>query len=117
MKARLESRGPSEVWLAVENDTEADAQFQAVKIIVRWEALERAGAWKPYAMFLGPGMTFRLEITNLLRQAVKNELPGLPAEKFLEFVAELFAGTDGTVRSTSLRLKYEGANGSFAPLA
>jgi hypothetical protein len=67
-------------------------------------------------MFIGPRMTFRLEITNLLRQLIENELPKQPADKSVEFAAELFAGADGTVHSTNLRLKYEGATQSFAPL-
>ncbi len=96
MKAVLELRAPSEAWLAVENDTDADTQLQAVKIIVRWQELERSGAWKPYMMFLGPRMTFRFEITNMLRKVVADELPKVPAEKIVEFVAELFAGADGT---------------------
>ena len=81
MKAMLELRAPSEVWLIVENDTDSDTQLQAVKIIVRWQDLERSGAWKPCVMFLGPRMTFRLEVTNLLRKAVVNELQaGFPPQ-------------------------------------
>jgi hypothetical protein len=116
MKAMLELRLPSEVWLIIENDTDSDTQLQAVKIIVRWQDLERSGAWKPYVMFLGPRMTFRLEVTNLLRKAVVDELPQLPAEKLVEFAAELFTGADGTVFSTNLCLRYEGAKASFTPM-
>ena len=116
MKAMLELRAPSEVWLIVENDTDSDTQLQAVKIIVRWQDLERSGAWKPCVMFLGPRMTFRLEVTNLLRKAVVNELPQLPSEKLVEFAAELFTGADRTVFSANLYLKYDGAKASFTPI-
>jgi hypothetical protein len=122
MKARLESRTPSEVWLVVENDTDADTQLQAVKIIVRWQdpggtltKMTRSGPWKPCAMFLGPRMTFRLDVTNLLRQVIEDELPKLPAEKSVESAAELFTGADSAVFCTSLSLKYDGATQSFAP--
>ena len=117
MKAMLESRAPSEVWLVVENDTDADTQLQAVKIIVRWQGLERSGAWKPCVMFLGPRMTFRLEVTNLLRKAVVDELPRLPSEKLVEFAAELFTGADRTVFSAHLCLKCDGAKASFTPMS
>ena len=121
MKARLESRTPSDVWLVVENDTDADTQLQAVKIIVRWQDaggmwMTRSGPWKPCLMFLGPRMTFRLEVTNLLSKLIEDELPKLPAEKSVESAAELFTGADSAVFSASLRLQYDGARHSFTPL-
>ena len=123
MKARLESRTPSEVWLAVENDTDADTQLQAVRIVVRWQdpggaltTMTRSGPWKPCAMFLGPRMTFRLDVTNLLHQLIGDELPKVPAEKSVESTAELLTVIDSAVFCTSLRLKYDGATQSFVPL-
>jgi hypothetical protein len=120
MKARLESRTPSDVWLVVENDTDADTQLQAVKIIVRWQdaggaLMTRSGPWKPCLMFLGPRMTFRLDVTNLLRKLIEDELPKLPVEKSVESAAELFTGAESAVFSSNLRLQYDGATQSFAP--
>ena len=75
MKARLEWRGQEELWLVVENETEADTELQALKIIVRWQQSEKAGAWKPYPMLIGPRMTFRLNVAHLARTVVEAELP------------------------------------------
>jgi hypothetical protein len=115
MKARLEWRGHEELWLVVENETEADTELQAVKIIVRWRQLERAGAWKPYPMLIGPRMTFRLNVAHLARTVVEAELPQVPAEKTMDLAAELYTGAAETVRSESFPVKYDGGKAAFAP--
>ena len=113
MTARLEWRGQEELWLVVENDSDTDAQLQALKIIVRWQQAEKAGAWKPYPMLLGPRMTFRLNVAHLARTVVDAELPGVPAEKTLDLAAELYTGAAETVRSESFEVKYDGVKASF----
>lgn len=113
MTARLEWRGQEELWIVIENDGDTDAQLQALKIIVRWQQAEKAGAWKPYPMLLGPRMTFRLNVAHLARTVVDAELPGVPAEKTLDLAAELYTGAAETVRSESFQVKYDGVKASF----
>jgi hypothetical protein len=115
MKAHFEWRGQEELWLVVENETEADTELQAVKIIVRWRQLERAGAWKPYPMLIGPRMTFRLNVAHLARTVVEAELPQVPAEKTMDLAAELYIGAAQTVRSESFPVKYDRVKAAFAP--
>jgi hypothetical protein len=115
MKAHLEWRGQEELWLVVENETEADTQLQALKIIVRWQQSEKAGAWKPYPMLIGPRMTFRLNVAHLALTVVEAELPQVPAEKTMDLAAELYTGAAETVRSESFPVKYDRVKAAFAP--
>jgi hypothetical protein len=115
MKARLDWRDHEELWLVVENETEADIELQALKIIVRWQQLEKALAWKPYPMLIGPRMTFRLNVAQLARSVVEAELPQVPAEKTMDLAAELYTGAAETVRSESFPVKYDGVKAVFTP--
>jgi hypothetical protein len=115
MKAHLEWRGQEELWLIIENKTEADTELQAVKIIVRWQQSEKAGAWKPYPMLIGPRMTFRLNVAHLARTVVEAELPQVPAEKTMDLAAELYTGAAETLRSESFPIKYDGVKAAFGP--
>ena len=115
MKAHLEWRGQEELWLVVENETEADTELRALKIIVRWQQSEKAGAWKPYPMLIGPRMTFRLNVAHLARTVVEAELPQVPAEKTMDLAAELYTGAAETVRSESFPVKYDRVKAVFAP--
>ncbi len=115
MTAHLEWRGQEELWIVIENDADADAQLQALKIIVRWQQAEKAGAWTPYPMLLGPRMTFRLNAGHLARTVVDAELPPVPAEKTIDLAAELYTGAAETVRSERFPIRYDGVKGAFAP--
>ena len=115
MKAHLEWRGQEELWLVVENETEADTELRALKIIVRWQQSQKAGAWKPYPMLIGPRMTFRLNVAHLARTVVEAELPQVPAEKTMDLAAELYTGAAETVRSESFPVKYDRVKAAFAP--
>jgi hypothetical protein len=115
MKAHLEWRDQEELWLVVENETEADTELQALKIIVRWQQSEKVGAWKPYPMLIGPRMTFRLNVAHLARTVVDAELPPEPPEKMMDLAAELYTGAAATVRSETLPVKYDGAKAAFTP--